>query len=126
MVRAPLLAAVAVSGLILAAQPSSATLVSGGVSGVTVMPALEDGFVQKVHGWHCSRRYGWFRGRKWRHRHIRACDDYDDDYYPYTYGGYYPGPFIGFGIDFDDDNHGHKHKKKKYYKKKGGKKDWDD
>lgn len=93
------------------------------------MPALNEGIVQKVHGWHCSRRYGWWKGRKWRHRHLRACDDYDDDYYPYTYGGYYPGPFISFGYsDFDDDDDGHrgyKYKKKKYYKK-GGKKDWDD
>ena len=63
-----------------------------------------DSLVQKVHGWHCRRRYGWVRHchdgychahRRW-HRHRRACVRY----YPrsYYYGpGYYYGPRIYIG-----------------------------
>ena len=52
--------------------------------------------IQKVHGWHCRRRYGWVRHchrrychthPRW-HRHRRAC---------YRYRGYYYGPYIYIG-----------------------------
>lgn len=38
----------------------------------------------EVHGWHCSRKKGWYKGDKVWHRHRRACQerlDYDDDYF---------------------------------------------
>jgi hypothetical protein len=59
----------------------------------STIPVIADGPIQKVHGWHCSRRYGWYKGRKWRHRHIRACDDYDDEY-DEDYRTYRPTPNV--------------------------------
>ena len=53
--------------------------------------------IQKVHGWHCRRRYGWVRHchrrychthKKW-HRHRGAC-----------YRGYYYGPSIYIGPSY--------------------------
>jgi len=119
-----LLAAAAISGLVFATAPSSASPLASGLASVnTTLPALNEGMVQKVHGWHCGRRYGWWKGHKWRHRHLRACDDYDDDYS----GGYYPGPSISFGFyDFDNDRHHGGYKYKKKYYKKGGNKGWND
>jgi len=103
-----LLAAAALSGLALSATPSSASPLASGLASGGAVPQLDEGLIQKVHGWHCrkrwSKRWGW-------HRHRRACYDDDYGYYPYSYG--YPGyglgfaPFFGFTF-FDDDDHHHR------------------
>ena len=105
-----LLAAAAVSSLAFAAVPSSASPLSSGLAtGNTTLPAVNEGLVQKVHGWHCKRK---FSNRRGNHRHRRACRPYDDyDDYDYGYGGYAPyyggyapyyggyGPYYGgFGL----------------------------
>jgi hypothetical protein len=107
-----LMAAAAIGALGFTAGPSMASPLAGGLTNGT-LPELNEGPVQKVHGWHCRKRYGWYRGHKYRHRHRRACDDYNDydDYsygyspygygYPYAYG--FGGPFIGFS--FGDGGH---------------------
>jgi hypothetical protein len=116
-------AAAALASLTLSAGPGSASPLTGSLATGAAVPEFNEGLVQKVHGWHCRKRYGWYRGHKWWHRHRRACDDYDDDHY----GGYYPGPSIGFGFyGFDDDDHHGGYKYKKKYYKKGGNKDYDD
>ena len=54
--------------------------------------------VQRVHGWHCAKRYGWVRHRhgskihshRRSHRHGRACVRYYDD-------AYYRAPYIYYG-----------------------------
>jgi hypothetical protein len=105
-----LMAAAAIGALGFTAGPSMASPLAGGLTNGT-LPELNEGLVQKVHGWHCRKRYGWFRGHKYRHRHRRACDDYYDDYSygysPYVYGSPYAygfgGPFIGFS--FGDGGH---------------------
>jgi hypothetical protein len=112
-----LLAAAAISGLALSATPSSANpLANGLASGNVAIPQASDGLVQKVHSWHCrkrfSRRLGW-------HRHRRAC--YDDDY---SYGYGYPG--IGFGapffaFQFFDDDDGRRHHRRKFRRKRSHK-----
>jgi hypothetical protein len=122
-------AAAALSGFVLAATPSLAgPLASGLMRGNGSLPALNEGLVQKAHGWHCSRRWGWYRGVKRRHRHLAACEDYyyDDDEYFYPYYGY-GVPYFSYGFyNFDfDDGHRHRHhhgKYKKKWKKYGGKK----
>jgi hypothetical protein len=108
-----LFAAAAVSGLALLASPGSANpLASGLTTGSATLPILDEGLVQKVHGWHCRKR--WTRRRGW-HRHRRAC--YDDDYY-YGYPGYGFGvPFFSFSF-FDDDDHRHRRHHKRRFKRK--------
>ena len=71
------MAAAAISALGFTAGPSVASPLAGGLTSGAV-PQLNEGLVQKVHGWHCRRRYGWYHGHKVWHRHRRAC--YDDDY----------------------------------------------
>jgi hypothetical protein len=122
-----LLAIAAVGGLTSLSSPSQAGPVAAGLAGAqATVPAVSDDLVQKVHRWHCRRRYGWFRGHKRWHRHRRACYDYDDyDYHDngydngYYYGGYpyYGGlPFFAFQFSDDDDDHfrrrhHHRHRK---------------
>jgi hypothetical protein len=117
-----LVAGAALSGLALSVAPASAGPVASGLASGNLPAVSEDGLVQKVHRWHCRKRYGWFRGHKRWHRHWKACRDYDDyDYHDYDYDDYsysypysysYGGPFIAlqFG-DFDDDHH-HKFRRK--------------
>jgi hypothetical protein len=104
-----LLAAAAISGFALSATPGNASPLAGGLtSGNVTVPEASEGLVQKVHGYHCRKKYSNRRG--W-HRHRRAChrtyyydDYYDDDYYyrpyyrPYRhhYGFGFPFPFFGF------------------------------
>jgi len=98
-----LLIAAAVSGFALSSGTTSASPVTSGLAdGNTARPELSDGLVQKVHGWHCRKRYGWYHGHKYWHRHRRACDDYG--YYPYSYGT----PFV-FGFSFGDFDRHHRH-----------------
>jgi hypothetical protein len=112
-----LLAAAAISGLALSATPSSANpLASGLASGNAAIPQASEGLVQKVHGWHCRKR--WSR-RLGSHRHRRAC--YDDDY---SYGYGYPG--IGFGapffaFQFFDDDDGRRHHRRKFRRQRSHK-----
>jgi hypothetical protein len=117
-----LLAAAAVGSLLALPQTSSASPLATGLGTAnTGTPAIADEFVQKVHGWHCSRKWS---KRLGKHRHRRACyerrryydnDYYDDDYYDYSYyrpyrrhygyGGYgIPFPFFGF--QFGGRHHG--------------------
>jgi hypothetical protein len=116
------MAAAAIGAFGLSAGPSMASPLAGGLTGGTAAE-LNEGLVQKVHGWHCSRRYGWYHHHKYWHRHRRACADYNDysyDYSPYAYGGYpyggYPyaygfgAPFIGFSFGgFGGHHHRHHH-----------------
>jgi X-X-X-Leu-X-X-Gly heptad repeat protein len=104
------------SFMALAQTGSASPLASGLGSANSGTPAIADGLVQKVHGWHCSRKWS---KRLGKHRHRKACykkryyddDYYYDDYYDYSYYRpyryyaypYYPGPFIGFSFGDDDD-----------------------
>lgn len=106
-----LMAAAAIGALGFTAGPSMASPLAGGLTSGAV-PELNEGLVQKVHGWHCRRRFGWYRGHKYRHRHRRACDNYDDYSYGYSPYGYgypyaYGGPSIVFG--FGDFGHHRRH-----------------
>ena len=115
------LAATAIGGMLgLASQPSfAAPLISAEMK---VIPYQVEPLIQKVHGWHCRNRYGWYHGHKYWHRHRRACydedyyDDYDDySYYsPYYYSYPYPYPYFSFYFD-GDHHHRHHHRYKKYH-----------
>ena len=114
MRKLPLMfAAAAFGGLALAATPGSAAPLAGGLATAnSSVPLLDEGLVQKVHSWHCrkrwSRRFGW-------HRHRRAC--YDNDYY-----GFGVAPFFSFQFyDDDDHRHGRKHR---FKRRKGGHKNY--
>jgi hypothetical protein len=105
-----------IGGLMALPQTSSANALASGLGSLgNEIPAMADGLLQKVHGWHCRKRKGWFRGDRVWHRHRKACYDYsyyDDDDYDYGYRQpyyaypYYPAPFIGFS--FGGRRH-HKH-----------------
>jgi len=115
-----LLAAAAISGLAFATPSSATPLASGAAIGNNTIPTANEGLVQKVHGWHCRRKYTNRRG--W-HRHRRACNDYDD-YGFYGYPGYAYGlgaPFITFGFSDFDGGRRHHHR----WRRHGGKKNWD-
>jgi hypothetical protein len=115
-----LLAAAAISGLAFATPSSASPLASGAAIGNNTIPTANEGLVQKVHGWHCRRKYTNRRG--W-HRHRRACNDYDD-YGSYGYPGYAYGlgaPFITFGFSDFDGGRRHHHR----WRRHGGKKNWD-
>ena len=101
-----LIAAAAISGLAFTANPGMASPLAGGLSsGSAANPELNEGLVQKVHGRHCKRRYGWFRGDKRWHRHRRACHYGYRYYHPYAYGA----PFIGFSFGIGPHRHRHRH-----------------
>jgi hypothetical protein len=104
-----LFVAAALGGVALSMTPSLASPLTSGLTLGSNVPELNDGMVQKVHGWHCRKRYGWYHGHKWWHRHRRAC--YDNDYRPGVYG---PGIGLNFYFSDDDDHHHHKKKKKGY------------
>src|SRR5688572_5749414 len=117
-----LLAIAYIGGLASLSSPSQAGPLAAGLAGAqATVPAIGDDLVQKVHRWHCRRRYGWYHGHKRWHRHRRACHDYDYDYGYYDdhyYGGYpYAGlPFFSFQFFDDDDHHfrrrHHRHNRK--------------
>jgi hypothetical protein len=82
------------------ASPVTATLPIGSAT-----PPIADDLIH-IHGWHCAKKKGWYKGDKVWHRHRRACyenydDDYDDDYrsYPYrTSPGVYINPGAGIRL----------------------------
>jgi hypothetical protein len=116
-----LLAAAAVSGLALATPSSASPLASGLAIGNHTIPTVKDGLVQKVHGWHCRRK---FSNRRGWHRHRRACDDYNDydNYGSYGYPSYGYGlgvPFLSFGFSDFDGGRRHHHR----WRRHGG--NWD-
>jgi|SRR5918999_4506079 hypothetical protein len=128
-------AAAAISGLAFLAAPASAgPLASGLTTGNAAIPQMDEGLVQKVHGWHCSRKWS---KRLGKHRHRRACKDhyddysyYDDDYYyddDHYYGGYpyaFGAPFFAFSFFDDDDHHGRRGHKFRRRHKGGHKGNW--
>jgi hypothetical protein len=115
-----LFAAAAIGSLMALPQASTASPLASGLTGGNTFPELSEGLVQKVHGWHCGKKKGWYHGKRYWHSHRKACrrsyyhddDYYDDDYYDYSYYRpyryhaypYYPGPFIGFSFGFGDDD----------------------
>jgi hypothetical protein len=111
-----LAAATMCGGLALAIPASASPLTTGLNLGNAAVPQLDEGLVQKVHGWHCRRRWSDYRG--W-HRHRRACDDYGYGYgYPYGYGyGLGVAPFFSFGFFDDDDDHHHHHKWRRHHRR---------
>ncbi len=119
-----LLAAAALGGLVALPQPSSASPLGVGLTGAgSATSEITDGLVQKIHGYHCGKRRGWYSGYRGWHSHWRACkrryyddDDYsyrrryyddDDYYYPRRshYRPYYNRPLIGFGFGFGGRRH---------------------
>jgi hypothetical protein len=64
-----MLAAAIMSGFVLMAASGEASPLAG-ISAAAHVPQVGQGFVEKVHGWHCkrqlSKRLGW-------HRHRGAC-----------------------------------------------------
>jgi hypothetical protein len=107
-----LFAAAAIAGLASMTSASSASPIGAGLSDLNAVPSVaSDDLVQKVHRWHCRKRYGWYRGHKYWHRHRRAC--YDDDYYYDDHYGAYPFygvPFFSFQFFDDDDHHFRRHR----------------
>jgi len=118
-----LFAVAALGGLASLSSPGQASPLSAGLAGAQATePALSDELVQKVHRWHCRKRYGWYHGHKRWHRHRRAC--YDNDYGSYYDGGYYGGyyggyPYVGlpfFYFNFyDDDDHFRHHRFRRHH-----------
>ena len=80
-----LLAAAVLGSLMTLPQSGSASpLAAGLTSSGSPTSEITDSLVQKVHGFHCVKRKGWYRGNRWWHRHPRACQrryNDDDDYY---------------------------------------------
>lgn len=98
-----LFAITAAIGIIVLPHTSWANPLAGSAVAIDPMPLVSDNLLQKVHGWHCSRKKGWYKGDKVWHRHRRAChesqydddDFYDEDYYVYrrrTSPGVYINP----------------------------------
>ena len=114
-----LLTVAAISGLAFAIPSLASPLANGLGIAKNAIPTANEGFVQKVNGWHCRRKYGKRSG--W-HRHRRACSDYDDyGYYGSPSYGYGLGvPFFSFG--FSDFDNGRRHHR---FRRHGGKKNWD-
>jgi hypothetical protein len=74
-----LLAAAALGSLVALPQSSTASpLASGLTSAGPATSEITDGLIQKVHGYHCTKRKGWYRGKTWWHSHKGACNDDKD------------------------------------------------
>jgi hypothetical protein len=99
-----LIAAAAISGLALSASPGSASpLASGLTGGNATLPEISEGLVQKVHGYHCRKK--WSERRGW-HRHRRACH-YGYRYHrPYGFG--FGAPFVAFSFGFGPRHRHHR------------------
>jgi hypothetical protein len=75
----------AATGLTSLVASSSAAPAAGALALSGAAPLADDnGVVQKVHGWHCGPKKGWYGGRKRVHRHSRACHDYDDHFHSFN------------------------------------------
>jgi hypothetical protein len=105
--------AAAVGGVILLPHAGSASplMTSLAAAGATT-PLFVDSPIQKVHGWHCSRKKGWYKGDRVWHRHRRACyetQDYDNEYFDddFRYSrGRPPNLYINPGIRLHFGNQG--------------------
>lgn len=91
-------------------SPLAASLTAAG----STTPPIVNSLIQKVHGWHCAKKKGWYKGDKVWHRHRRACYEtqvYDDDYYydDYPYSGRPPNLYINPGIRLYFGNRGDHH-----------------
>jgi len=108
-------AAAAVGGLLVLPYAGWASPLTANLSAVGLTtPLITDGPVLKIHGWHCAKRKGWYKGNKVWHRHRRACYEtqvYDDDYYydDYPYSGRPPNLYINPGIRLYFGNRGDHH-----------------
>lgn len=76
--------------------------------------ASADNLILDIHGWHCSRKKGWYKGDKVWHRHRRACSEtlvYDDDYFDedFRYSRRPPNLYISPGIRLYFGNQGDHH-----------------
>lgn len=101
-----------VGGLVVLPQAGSTGALTSLGAAAPQIPVMSGGLVQKVHGWHCSKKKGWYKGDKVWHRHRRACyesqvyDDDDDDYYDYRYSRRSPNLYIEPGIRLHFGNQG--------------------
>ena len=59
-----------------------------------ILPDISSSMVQKVHGWHCRKKKGWYHGEKRWHRHARACRQ---NGYPYSYYRHQPHIYSSSG-----------------------------
>ncbi len=82
-----LLAAAAIGSFMVLPQTSSASPLGVGLTSAgPATSEINNGLVQKVHGYHCEKRKGWYRGDRQWHRHSKACKrryNDDDDYSHY-------------------------------------------
>jgi hypothetical protein len=117
-----LIAAAAISGLALAATPSSASPLAPALIGTSqTVPEITSGLLEKAY-YKRHRKHYRYAYRRHHHRRYYAyyptyydydyCDDYYGDYYGcgYPYRGYgYPVPFISLGFGFGGHHHRHHH-----------------
>jgi hypothetical protein len=108
-------AAAALGGTLVLAQAGWASPLMGSLSSASSMSPAGNGTIVKVHGWHCSKKKGWYKGNNVWHRHPRACDEarnYDDDYYyrdDYLKPGRPPNLYINPEIRLRFGNQGDHH-----------------
>jgi hypothetical protein len=108
-----LFAAAVLGGVIVVPQTGSAgPLLASLAATASKTPLIANSLIQKVHGWHCSRKKGWYKGDRVWHRHRRACNESqvydDDDYYDddYRYSRRPPNLYIQPGIRLHFGNQG--------------------
>jgi hypothetical protein len=76
-----LLAAAGLGSLVALPQSSTASPLAGGLTSTgSATSEITYSLLQKVHGYHCVKRKGWYRGNTWWHSHPGACDN--DKNYP--------------------------------------------
>lgn len=96
-------AAAAIGGMLVFPHAVWANPLAASLHAVGSTTPSADDLVVNVHGWHCAKKKGWFKGNRIWHRHRRACyesrydddDFHDDDYYVYrrrTSPGVYINP----------------------------------
>jgi hypothetical protein len=107
-------AAVMGAGMVLPQTGWAGPLATSLAATGSTTPVIADSLIQKVHGWHCSKKKGWYKGEKVWHRHRRACyqtqydddDGYDDDYDYYRRSqSPYPGASIRLHFGSGGDWH---------------------
>jgi hypothetical protein len=88
------------------ASPLATSLPAAG----SVTPLIADNLIEQIHGWHCDRRRGWYKGKRRWHSHPRACyddyDDYDDDYTYRPTPNVYIRPVPQIGVYIGGGGHG--------------------